>query len=878
MSHKLLWKLTMAVLVEGSLAFAGSGEIAVKTLPNGLTVAVQEDHTAPVVAIQYWVRAGSRTEMEEEAGITHFIEHMIFKGTPSMGPGELARVIESSGGTINAYTSLDQTVYHVTIASRFAKVGLEVLTDSIQNVLFDPQEMEQEKKVILEEMRMDEDRPQSRLSKALWAEVFKVHPYGRPIIGRPETISRFTREDLLAYMKRLYKPRNMFLVVVGDVEPGKVFQWAEELWRDRPDEGDVEFAILREPPQEGLRKVILRQRASEAHMGIAFPVPDARHPDSPALDVLSSILADGESSRLEREVRVQRGLVYSISARSLSLMDPGIFVVQGSLDPTKLREALPAILKELYKLTYEKVSQAELQRAKLQVEASLMWAKEKVQGKARLLGESLCVMGDSRYEKVYMEQIRKLTQEDIMRVAREYFQPSRLTVGILLPEEQDEKMGPEELEVLAKKAEEKEEVGPLPSKGVHGPVVQKEVLSNGLVLLVKESHDVPTVSIRAAFLGGSRFESRETSGLSKAVAQLLTRGTNSRSASQLAEEVETLAGSLEGFSGWNSIGLEARFLSKFFPNAMELLADCLTNSTFPHEELEKERPRLLASVRRERDHPTRMVMRLFRETLFRVHPYGLPQDGTEESIASLKREDLVEYASRFIVPQRGVVAIVGDVSFQEALKWAKRYLEGWRAQGSELPQVPQEPPMDSPRSAWEKLELKQAHIVMGFPSTHLRSPDKYALDVLDAILSGQGGRLFRELRDRQGLAYSVTSFSRLGLDAGYFGTYIATSPENIQKALDGLREEIRKAREELPSLEELEGAKRNIIGTYEIGQQTHSAQAATIAFDELYGLGYDYGPRYLESIQRVTAEEVLGVARKYLRPDRMVTAIVGPGS
>lgn len=878
MFSKVFWSVLIVLIVVGLPSMGDSGETTVRTLPNGLTVAVEEDHSAQVVAIQYWVKAGSRTEREDEAGITHLIEHMIFKGTPNTPPGELARAIESSGGTVNAYTSMDYTVYHVTIASRFARVGLELLTDSIQNALFDPDELEQEKKVVLEEMRMDEDRPQSRLWKALWAEAFKVHPYRRPIIGRPETIRRFTREDILGYMKRLYRPSNIFLIVVGDIQPSQVFEWAEGLWRERREEVQVPLEEVREPAQEGMREVILRQKASEAHLGIAFQVPDSRHPDSPALDILANILAEGESSRLEREVRVERGLVYSISARSLTLMDPGLFVIQAALDPTKIKEALPAILKEPYRLTYNKVKEEELQRAKLQVEASLVWAKEKVQGKARLLGESLCVMGDPQYERLYLEEVKKITREDIMRVAGNYFRGSKLTVGILIPDEHEGHIDAEELKELATRAEERKEEEPAPFPQGTPSGIRKKTLSNGLVLLVRESHNVPTVSIRAAFLGGSRFESPKTLGLSKAVAEMLTRGTSSRSASQLAREVEELAGSLEGFSGWNSLGLEAQFLSKFFPNAMELLADCLINSTFPEEELEKERPRFIASIKREKDNPTKMVMRLFRQTLFRVHPYGFPQEGTEESMNSLTREHLVEYASRFIVPQRGVVAIVGDVSWEEALKWARRYLGGWKAEGGELPPVPQEPPVDSPRTAREKLELKQAHIVIGFPSTHLRSKDKYGLDVLDAILSGQGGRLFRELRDRQGLAYAVTSFSRLGLDAGYFGAYIATSPENLQRAIDGIKEEMRKVTEAPPSEEELEGAKRNIIGTYEIGQQTHSAQAATLAFDELYGLGYDYGSRYLEAINRVTGEEVLEVARKYLVPERMIIAIVGPGS
>lgn len=849
----------------------------VETLPNGLTVIVDEDHSAPVAAIQYWVGAGSRTETQNQAGITHLIEHMIFKGTTKRKPGELAWEIESLGGSINAYTGPDYTVYHLTIASRFAQEGLEALTDAVQNAIFDPQELDQEKKVVLEEIRMGEDRPQVRLQKALFAEVYKVHPYGRPVIGYPETVSSLSREDLLAYVGKLYVPKNMTLIMAGDLDSSAALQWAKRLWEhwDRP--GGAPPQVTQEPLQENIRTVVLRQDVSEAHMRLVFPIPGAAHPDVPALDVLAMILGDGESSRLEQTLRTQRGLVYSVGAESYTPLDPGLFVVHARLDPSNLDSALRLSLEEIQKLKTGGVSSKELEKARLQVEAGLIHARETMSGRARILGQFLMLQGDISKEKEYLEAVRRVSSEDLKRVAAKYLLGERLTVGLLLPRESPQQIIQERIvQTIEQALEQKVQAAPILTQSQGS--VHKEVLSNGLTILIKESHQVPTVAIRAVFLGGSRFETPQTAGISKVVAHMLTRGTTSRSAQDLAQEVEAMAGSLEGFSGRNSLGLQADFLSRFFPQAMELLSDVLMNPTFPEQELEKERPRLIASVRREKDQPTRQVMRIFAETLFKVHPYGLRPEGTEESIKGIKTSDLKAFAARFLVPSNGVISVVGDVSLDEARKWIKRYLGSWSSEPFVQPSVPQEPLLQEPRETRQEAPLQQVHVVLGFPGTTLQSSDRFALEVLDTILSGQGGRLFRELRDRRGLAYSVTSFSQLGLDPGYFGTYIATSPQNLETALAGLRKELQEVARQEVSPEELDRAKRNIVGNYEIGLQTHAAQATALALDERYGLGYDFGARYLEAIQKVSSGQVLEAARKYLNLDRSVTVVLGQGS
>lgn len=851
----------------------------VSTLPNGLAVVLQEDHSAPVVAIQYWVKAGSRTEKDSEAGITHLIEHMIFKGTPTRGVGEVAGEIESAGGEINAYTSFDYTVYHVSIASRYAGVGLDVLTDAVRNALFDAGELEQEKKVVLEELRMREDRPSGKLQKALFAKAYRVHPYRRPIIGYRERVHAFTRKDIQDYVHRLYVPENITLVMVGDLELHATLERIRGLlenWSPRP---LWTPPLATEPSQERTRSVVLREPASEVHVQMGFRIPPVHHEDVPALDLLALILGMGESSRLEQRVRSQKGLVYSVGAYAHTPLESGLFLIHATLDPQHLKAALSEILKETFRIGGEGVPLAELEKARINVEADFLTSKETMHGKARNLGYFQTMFGDVHEEKAYLEAVRRLTPRDIKRVAREYLAPEQLTVALLIPEDAAVEIAPSDIEGTAREALEKlTPAAESPVVATQTARVHKEVMENGLTLLVKEDHAVPTVSIQTVFLGGSRFEHHEDAGVSAFLARLLTRGTWSRPAEQLALEVESMAGSLKGYSGRNSVGAAAEFLSRFFPQAMELLSDVLLNPTFDPEELKKERERLIAAVRREKDQPTRLAFQTFRHTLFRVHPYGFRELGTEDSLKTLTREDIQLFYHRVILPDNGVLAIVGDVTLSEALRWTRRYLGRWAGGGFHAPAVPKEPPLEATRSVRKTTPKQQVHIVLGFPGTTIGAPDKYPLEVLDTVLSGQGGRLFRELRDRQGLAYSVTSLSQVGLDPGFFGTYMGTSPENLDRAIDGLKAELRQVTQEKIRPEELERAKQYIVGRYEIGLQTHSAQAMTMALDERYDLGFDYGRRYIQRIQAVTREDVLQAARKYIHLDRYVLVIVGPES
>lgn len=870
--------------VFGSQVWAVSPEPVRRILPNGMVLIVKENHSAPVVSIQALVRVGSTAERNDEAGMAHLHEHMLFKGTRTRPVGSIAREIEAAGGDINAYTSWDQTVYFVDIASRFAQLGVDILADILENATFDPGELEKEKEVVLEEIRRSRDIPESRLSEAFFRRAYEAHPYRNPVIGRAETVQAVTRETILNFYRRWYVPSNVVWVVVGDVETERFLPALEARLAKIEMRPAPERVRVQEPPQREPRAVVLQADVKQAYVRLGFHIPGISHPDVPALDLLAQVLGGGRSSRLYQALRMQKRVVNTVGAYSMTPADPGMFLISATLEPSDLEEALSDLLGEVFRMAAEPAGEDELRRAKAQIESDFIYQQETAQGQARELASYEALCGDLDFGRKYLDALRALRLEDLLAVSRKYLQPSNATLAVLQPPPNDSAWTEERLLEILSGRHEDSSAPAGPQAGVEEALsrgVLRVSLANGGRLLIKESHEVPVVALYAAFLAGLPAETTETNGVGNFMAGMLALGTSSRSAVQIAEEIESLAGSLSGFAGRDSFGLRAEVVSWNFAPALRLFADCLLHPAFPEEELEKKRQDILAAIQNQEDNLARCTFQIFWGSLYPGCPYGMDPLGTLDTVRKLGREDILAHYNKYAVGKNFVLAIAGDVSAEKAIQMARTLFEPLPARGPEG-DVPAISPCET-RPTRESIrtvsaEKLQAHLVVGGRGTVHADPDRYALSVLDAILSGQGGRLFVDMRDRQSLAYSVTSFTREGMQPGAVGVYIATSPEKRDRALKGILTHLRKMREKKVSQEELARAKNYLIGAYELGMQTQSAQAALLAHDELYGLGAESYRQYAEKIQAVSAADVQRVARRYLDPQHLVTVQVLPGS
>ncbi len=610
----------------------------------------------------------------------------------------------------------------------------------------------------------------------------------------------------------------------------------------------------------------------EGYFEIVLPAPSLTEREAPVMDVIAALLGEGRSSRLYLKLRRELSLVHSVEASAFTPAGPGLFEVYGTAPPENLRAAVKEALVEIFRLKYQPPTEEELAKARIQVISDFVYSRESIEGEARKLGTFEMIAGDPLAAEKYLEAVKRVSPEDILHAAQKYFSPEKVVVGLLA---RDISLSPETLKQLVQEAD-------LAAQGVQwgelGPVVPPtyRILSNGLRVVILPLKDVPSVAFSLVFPGGLRYETPETNGLFRALATVWPRATRKHSAEALATLIESLGGRLTGFSGRNTFGLEATFLSENLEQGLEIFLEVLQEPAFPEEELDKARPELMAALLRQEDQPIQVVLREFYRVMFSPHPYGLNVLGSKEFFEKVKAEDLRRAYARFVRPDTGVLAIVGDVEPEKLLVKLEKELAQWKAPPYPVPKDVTPEPLETPRITTVPKPSEQVHILLGFRTGGLQDRDRYALEVLNALLAGQGGRLFRTLRDQEALAYNVTSFLTFGTNTGALALYIACAPDKKDQALAGLWREIANLTEDPPSEEELSRAKNWLIGRYETELQTNLSQAMDRALNEALGLGFNYFYRYIEGIKSVRAEDVLQAAQKYLRHEAYVLVTLEP--
>src|SRR5437870_10240799 len=476
-------------------------------LPNGLTVIVQEDHSAPVASVQAWCSTGSIDEDQHlGAGLSHILEHMLFKGTKTQSANQIAQGIQDVGGYINAYTSFDRTVFWIDVPKDGVGTALKALSDATMNSTLPPDEYKKEQEVIRREFAMGMDDPDRMVSLLLFGTAYQRHPYRFPVIGELEIYNQLTQEQVMQYYKTRYVPNNLTFVVVGDVDAEKVRQQLGDLFKPYPEKSLKPVFIPSEPPQLGRREVHREFSTELTHLAMAWHIPEVTSPDVPALDLLSTILGDGRSSRLYRRVREEAGLAFSISACSYTPGDPGLFGIDATVDPKKRDAAEQLALRIVDEIKQTGVTAEELAKARKITLSHHLGALTTMRGQASDIGSNWLLTRDLNFSRHYLDAVQKVTLEDIKRVAATYLTENNLTVISLNPKGS-----------LAAKT-----VG---AKSTAAGEIQKFDLPNGLRVLVREDPRLPLVGMGAVFRGGLLAETPETNGITRLMAKVLLKGT-----------------------------------------------------------------------------------------------------------------------------------------------------------------------------------------------------------------------------------------------------------------------------------------------------------------------------------------------------------------
>ena len=834
--------------------------VKMTTLENGLTVIVREDHSAPVVSAQAWCMAGSIHEGKWlGAGLSHVLEHMLFKGTTTRPGSRIDQEVQEAGGYMNAYTSFDRTVYHIDVPNTGGRIAIDILCDIMQHATLPTDELEKEKQVIVREMDMNLDDPGRRASRRLFETAYTKSPYRFTIIGYPDIFHEVKQTDLLEYYREKYSPNNVFFVVAGDVNPDEVVAQFREAYSKSKARALPPIFLPEEPAQVAPREIIEEAPIELGHFHMAWHIPELRHPDVPVLDILGAIVGHGRSSRLYQRVREAKGLVHHVDAWTYSPGASGLFGMSATVDPEKFAPARDAMLEEIEKVQTSLVAPDELAKAVKQFVSATLSSRKTMQGQAQDLGSNWLSANDLSFSERYLASVKKVTPSDLQRVAVQYLRPENRSVYALLPTG----------------------TGPKPTTAVEGSkehAIQKFDLPNGLRLLVKEDHRLPFIEFRSVFSGGVLVENVDNNGITQLMGKLLLKGTRSRSAEQIAREIESIGGSIDSYGGNNSFGVNAEVLNGDFDKGLDLLADVLVNPAFPPAALEREREVQLAGLRAQKDHLLQSASKAMRRTLFGSVGYGLDALGSESSVQKLQVEHLKNFHSQYAAPNNCVLAVYGDVEAGAVKSAVERAFAPWSHGAG--PVLSRETKagneLNSIRRVSEARDKKQAVLVVGYRGTSIDNPDRYPLELLQEACSDLGSRLFMRVREKLGLAYYVGAQNFIGLAPGYFAFYAGTMPEKADLVEKELLAEAELLRAEGLTEEELKRSKAKIIGQKKIARQDLGGYAMATALDELYGLGYAYSDSEDALYEAVTLEQTREVARKYLKADALVIARVAP--
>jgi zinc protease len=838
-------------------------------LANGFSVLVVRDDRFPLVSARLYAHAGAAFESAEEAGISHLLEHMVFKGTNVRPAGRAARDVEAAGGYLNAYTSFDNTVYLVDMPSARWELALDILRDMAFNASLRPEDLEPEKEVIVSELQRGKDNPSSLVFELLQAEALKNTPYERPIIGFEDSIRSFTADRMRDYIARWYQPQSMLLVVVGNVEVSRVQAEAERLFGGLRNSSPVhppKPVAFEEAAGRGPSVVVRPGPWNKVYLGLAFPAPAERDPRSLSLDVLARLLAGDPSSYLPRRYKYEKRLVHGISAHNMSFERLGLFCLNVELDADKLESFWKEFCADLASLDASRFSERELRAARLNLEDGIHRSKESLGGTASWKGHLQFFLGGQEAEADMLALLRRADFAQVNDAVRAFLRPDRAAVAALTPQG----AALPDLEAAFKRA------WPLPKeesaakKAGRGDVEDVD-LGRGRRLILLPDASLPYFSLDFVQAGGDLFVTEDTQGLADLAARVLTTGTKKRGGMETERFLADRAASLAASADRQSFSLSLRGPSRFSDELFSLLRETLRNPAFSPKETERGKTAQIAAIRSSEDKPLGLLFRRLPPFLFPGHPYGRLRLGGEKRVRAFTSGDLRAFWNRQKA-QPWVMAVAGDFDREKVLNFARSL----PAAGAARPDL--EPPS---RSGGRTLELKlpqrqQAHLLLIFKAVPSGHPDNPGMELLENILSGQSGPLFTELRDRRALAYTVAAFNRPMPEAGYMAFYIGTAPQKLQQAREGFEQVLQKLHDELLPAEETERGVNRMEGDYYRGRQSLASRSGEAAALASLGRPLSFNRETIDKARLLSPEDLRSLIRRYLRIEDAYTAQVLP--
>ncbi len=849
-------------------------------LANGLTLLVQRRRTVPGVALVCHVRAGFLDEPDALAGISHVLEHMLFKGTPTLGPGDLARVAKGFGGSLNAYTAYDRTVYYMTGPARHARDLIALQADQVRRPLLDAGELSRELGVIIQEARRKLDTPSAVAGEQLHELLFAAHRIRRWRIGSEDVLEHLTRDEVEGYYASRYLPARTIVSLVGDLDEAAALDALREFWDDwrgnapPPEPGPVETS----PP--AFRARSLTGEVATANLVVGWRGPGLLDETLPALELATTVLAGGRASRLVRMLR-DPGLVTDVGAASYGVVDTGVFAIGAELEGKHLTAALPVLGAAVRDLVDRAVPADEFDRARTMQLLRIRRRLERFEARATAFAEAEALGDVTRVDREESDLLA-VDPPALRDAAARYLAEPGSAVWYCAG--QDPRLDPVALESALAGAPR----GPALISAVaidvpHAPVRPRfhqtsqgvrQSSGDGLDVLVARHGDTGQVALSIYRLRHD-VETPGTAGLAMLAVRAMLRGTRRRDAAELAAAAESLGAVISPLFSTDVLGFGMTVVADAADRAAALLTEVLTEPRFDPDALAAERALLIADARAVADDMVRYPFQLAFGTAFGDRGYGSPALGTEASLASFDVDALRRWHEQLLTSGPSTVIAVGDLDADAA---GPAFLAAAAAAAPKSSVVPEPllPAAVQPGHRAATREREQAALAMIFPGPSRDDPARYAAEVWSAIAGGLGGRLFESLRSERSLAYTVMASSWQRARAGAVTTYIAMAPERLDEARQAMLDELERFRREPPSDDELSRAVAMLAGQTEIAWQTAGAKASAIADAWLFGEGLDELAEPAAPYRAVTAEAVHELAHRSLDPALRAEGVVEP--
>lgn len=825
-------------------------------LENGLKVVFLPMRHTDVLAIQVWVKTGSIYEGEFlGSGISHFVEHMVFKGTTKRTYADIFKETQRQGAKINAYTSFDRTVYTYDGATESLSIGLDILSDMLCRSTFPEEELAKERDVILREIDMCNDDPEDRLSQILFETAFRQHPYQYPIIGLRPIFEKLTRQDLINYWSNRYTVNNMTVIIAGNLKLDYVQEQIRKYFGEFEPKSLAPVYIPQEPFQLAERFQHEHGAYQLTRGAVAFKIPGIGHKDGAKLQVLANVLGGGDSSLLYQKLREELHWVYSIDVSSWMAEGLGLFWIQYTCAAEKQALVEDFLQHNLCELIDGNLCENAVKKAYNQAIVSELDARKTVSGCAHHVGWAMVCLGDENYPKHYLKQLEKLTASAVKAVAQKYFRDvacSTVSLGPKLVNEEE----------------------PFESLAIKSNAVE-EFSVEGVRVLIQRNVDFPKTHVQALFSAGSLYEPVDKRGITQLLATLLTKDTQQQTAVKIAETIESIGGQFNGFSGNNHLGLSLEVLSKDVKTALPILRNALTSPAFLRTTFDTEKSAQLAELKEMQDDVFFVGFQKIRQQFFQTHPYNIGQLGTEASIENITLEDCKAFYKKLIVKHNCVLSVVTSLPEDIVLKYLTPICEQLSCKTS-FNLKADNIEFSSQARKEETLDKEQAMVFRAYPIAGMSDEDFYVGEFLEELFNGLSSSFVEEVREKRGLAYTVGATRLLGKKEGMFCLFAGTQAQQTSSVEDEMRKGIQRVLDRKVTTSEFEICRTCLKVNHQLRLQTLSRKAFQAGYNCLLQLPIKHSLEYEQKIESITLEQFYNVCEKYLQTERCSTLILLP--